>query len=60
MVGSGKTVVISNKYHKIQFEDLIASIEDREPLISIYEGKKPMDIVLAAYKSKKEGRKILL
>ncbi|MBE6695589.1 MAG: Gfo/Idh/MocA family oxidoreductase [Ruminococcaceae bacterium] len=54
-------MAISNKYHKIQFEDLISSIEeDREPLISVYEGKKPVDIVLAAYKSEKEGRKILL
>ena len=54
-------MAISDKYHKIQFEDLMASIEkDKEPLISVYEGKKPVDIVLAAYKSEKEGRKILL
>lgn len=45
--------------HTPLFKDFIDAIkEDREPLISGEEGKKAMSIVLAAYKSQKEGKRV--
>lgn len=45
--------------HTPLFRDMIDAIrEDREPLINGEEGKKAVEIVLAAYKSQIEGRKI--
>ena len=47
--------------HKRQIQDLIDAIkENREPMVNVYEGKKPVDIILAAYESSKTGKKILL
>ncbi len=53
---------IAYQYHKLQFEDLMRAIEkDERPLVDIYEGKKPVDIILAAYESSKNaGKKIEL
>ena len=48
-------------YHRLQLADLIAAIEeDRPPLVDVYEGKKPVEIILAAYESSRTGKKILL
>ena len=48
-------------YHKMQFLDLIESIEnDRKPLVDENEGRKPVDIILAAYESSKTEKKIEL
>ena len=45
--------------HKMQIQDLMEAIrEDRPPLVDIYEGKKPVEIILAAYESSESGRKI--
>lgn len=50
---------VSYNFHKMQFEDLIDAVEkDRRPLVDIYEGRKPVDIILASYKSSNEGKKI--
>ncbi len=47
--------------HKRQIKDLIDAIkENREPMVNVYEGKKPVDIILAAYESSKTGKKVLL
>ena len=47
--------------HRRQIKDLIDAIkENREPMVNVYEGKKPVDIILAAYESSKTGKKILL
>ena len=47
--------------HKRQIQDLIDAIkENREPMVNVYEGKKPVDIILAAYESSKTGKKVLL
>ncbi len=47
--------------HKRQIKDLIDAIkEKREPMVNVYEGKKPVDIILAAYESSNTGKKILL
>ena len=48
-------------YHKLQFEDLIDAIENnRAPVVDVYEGKKPVEIILAAYESSKTGKKVEL
>ena len=48
-------------YHKLQFEDLIDAIEkDRKPLVNEDEGRKPVDIILAAYESNRTGNKVEL
>ena len=48
-------------YHRLQLADLIAAIEeDRPPLVGVYEGKKPVEIILAAYESNRTGKKIFL
>lgn len=45
--------------HTAQIQDLINAIkEDRRPLVDVYEGKKPVQIILSAYESSKTGRKI--
>lgn len=52
---------ISDDIHKKQFIDLIDAIKNnRRPRVDIYEGRKPVDIILAAYKSSKTGQKISL
>ncbi len=49
-------MAISYQYHKLQFEDLIDAIEqNRRPLVDEIEGRKPVDIILAAYESSKTG-----
>ena len=48
-------------YHRLQLADLIAAIEeDRPPLVDVYEGKKPVEIILAAYESNRTGKKVFL
>ena len=48
-------------YHRLQLADLIAAIdENRAPLVDVYEGKKPVEIVLAAYESSRTGKKVEL
>lgn len=51
----------NNENHKRQIEDLINAVkEDRPPLVDLYEGKRPVEIILAAYESSKRGTKIEL
>ena len=45
----------------MQFLDLIEAIEnDRKPLVDENEGRRPVDIILAAYESSRTGKKIEL
>ncbi len=54
-------MAFSHAFHQMQFADLIEAIEeDRTPLVDVYEGKKPVDIILAAYESSKLGKRIEL
>jgi UDP-N-acetyl-2-amino-2-deoxyglucuronate dehydrogenase len=47
--------------HRLQYEDFIESIEQgREPLVSGGEGLKALEIVLAIYRSSREGRLVKL
>ena len=60
-LGCSSPMNISYQYHKLQFMDLIKVIEeDKNPLVDVYEGKKAVDIILAAYQSSKKGIKIQL
>lgn len=55
--GASDPRAISYTGHKRQFEDFIESIEQgREPLVDGIEGRKSVEIILAIYKSSKEGR----
>ena len=45
----------------MQFKDLISAIEeDKRPLVDEKEGRKPVEIILAAYESSKTGKKVEL
>lgn len=45
--------------HREQIRDFIEAIhEDREPLVNIEEGRKPVAIILAIYESAKSGRPV--
>jgi len=47
--------------HVLQFEDMAdALINNREPKVNQYEGKKPVEIILAVYESEKTGKKVYL
>ncbi len=51
----------SSENHRLQFNDLIRSIEeDKEPLVGVSEGRKAVEIILSAYQSSKEGKKVIL
>lgn len=54
-------MAFSNRYHILQIEDLLEAIENNtQPLVDMYEGRKPVDIILAAYESSKTGKKVNL
>lgn len=61
-VDSGaEPMALNYGYHRLQLADLIAAIdENRAPLVDVYEGKKPVEIVLAAYESSRTGKKVEL
>ena len=51
----------TTEYHRLQIADMVHAIkESRRPLIDMYEGRRPVDIILAAYESNRTGKKIEL
>ncbi len=47
--------------HIMQLDDMAeALIHNRDPKVNQYEGKKPIEIILAIYESEKTGKKVLL
>jgi UDP-N-acetyl-2-amino-2-deoxyglucuronate dehydrogenase len=59
--GAANPMSISGHTHILQFNDFIVAIdEDREPIISGIEGRKPLAIILAAYESSRTGRSVKL
>ena len=47
--------------HTMQIKDLIEAVEnDRRPLVDVYEGRKPVDIILAAYQSSKIKKTVFI
>ena len=58
---SSNPAEIPHCFHKKQIEDLLCAItEDRTPFVDINEGAKAVKVILAAYESSREGRKIEL
>ncbi len=52
---------LSSKYHQMQFSDLINTIVlNQTPLVDVNEGRKAVEIILAAYESSREGKKVVL
>ena len=52
---------INFTFHQYQFSDLLCAIrEDRAPAVNEMEGKKAVDIILAAYRSSRTGQKQFL
>lgn len=51
----------TNDNHKMQIADLVEAIkEDRKPIVDIYEGEKAVKIILSAYESSREERKVYI
>ena len=51
----------TTEYHRLQIADMVRAIkENRSPLIDMYEGRRPVDIVLAAYESSRTGKRVEL
>ena len=45
--------------HQLQFEDMVHALdEDREPLVDGREARKAVEIILAIYRSAREGRMV--
>lgn len=48
-------------YHQLQFKDLMRAIENNsQPVVGLSEGRKAVEIILAAYQSSRENRKVVL
>jgi UDP-N-acetyl-2-amino-2-deoxyglucuronate dehydrogenase len=59
--GSADPMAIGGSTHQEQFRDFIAAIhEGRDPKIDGKEGRKSLEIILAIYKSAKEGQQVSL
>ena len=57
--GASDPMAISYEGHRRQIQDFIDAIkEDREPFVNGEEGRKALEIVLAIYKSSREGRPV--
>ncbi len=51
----------SSTYHQLQFKDLLRAIEeDKQPLVGVSEGRKAVEIILAAYESSQQDKKVVL
>lgn len=49
----------SCELHRRQLDDFVAAVnEDREPMLSINEGRAPVELILAIYRSSKSGQTI--
>ena len=61
-VGAGANPMsITETYHQLQIENLIDSIiNNKIPLVDENEGRKPVDIILAAYMSNELNKKIII
>ena len=58
---SDPTAALSLEGHKQQIRDFAdAILENRSPMVDGYEGRKPVDIILAAYESQKTGKEVFL
>lgn len=52
---------INGSYHKAQLDDFITAVKGhKKPTIDFEEGRKAVDIILAIYRSAREGRKVFI
>ncbi len=59
--GASDPMAISIEGHMAQYQDMIDAIrKNREPMVNGIEGRKALEIVLAIYRSSKEGQIIML
>lgn len=59
--GAADPAAIGFHGHQRQFEDMVKALEtDSKPLVDGYEARKAVEIILAIYKSAKEGKKVKL
>lgn len=59
--GASDPMAISIEGHLAQYQDFVDAIhENREPLVNGIEGRKSLEIVLAIYRSSREGKPIHL
>ena len=53
------SIDVMTHYHKLQIQDFLrAVIEDREPAVTGREGRKPVEIATAIYRSQRDGRPV--
>lgn len=54
-------MAFSHVYHQLQLAELLDALDKgRAPIVDVYEGKRPVEIILAAYESSKTGKRIEL
>jgi len=59
--GASDPMAISSEGHLAQYQDFINAVhENREPLVNGIEGRKSLEIVMAIYRSSREGKPIHL
>ena len=59
--GSSTAMNISGDYHTLQISDFIDAVtQKRSPFVDVNEGRKAVDVILAIYKSSREGRKVYI
>lgn len=59
--GSSNPAAISTEGHRRQVEDMMhAVLENREPVVNGYEGRKSLEFVCALYRAAEENRLIRL
>ena len=59
--GASDPAAIRFHGHQRQFEDMVKALEtDSKPLVDGYEARKAVEIILAIYKSAREGKKVKL
>ena len=55
------TIVANPDLHTVQFRDLLRAIETgTKPAIDVYEGKRPVDVILSIYDASASGQRIYL
>lgn len=59
--GAGAATGISHAGHRAQLADLLAAIEEgRQPLVTGEEARQALELILAVYRSAREGREVSL
>lgn len=54
-------MAFSSDYHYAEYEELLEALDEgRAPAVSLAEGRRAPDVILAIYKSSDEGRRVLL